>query len=542
MISKSRVALSLGIGLVGVLGMSGCLPDEDFSDVTIKTPSPKVALPLFNTTITVENMLKADKESGALRKNPDQSYSLLYQNSIQSEPLKDYFPALSDQEFSESFSLGIDAPFFNMTDAPPVAFEGTIPFALDDFDVYTIESSDGVMNLQFDSDYEHDLSIEATFPNIITPQGDTLVLNFYLPAWGSTGNSQWEDNLANYQINLSSGNVEFRLEVKITGSGQPISANEKIDFQFSINDLDFNYLSGNFNNIQIPIKADTMAIQALSGVIDGNLAVNPILSLDFTNSFGAPISPDFSKLYIKHTKGSSVRLKDAPGYEFFDGNYQLPYPKERSEVTASDSHDINDQTSNIDDAFASIPSGFIYNFGFLLNSGENDTTFITSDSQIGVDMGLELPLEAGFNLTLQDSIEVSFDELEDVKELKLLIKTENDFPIDANLQVYFLNEKGEVIKDGAGDAIKLFDQEDKFLVAAELVNSSTGETLPANVDLPITATINQDKFEKIREATHFLVRANLNSMSDEDRNRIRLYSFYSIRFSIATQIQASFDS
>ena len=444
--------------------------------------------------------------------------------------------------FLNSFSLGIDAPFFDMTDAPPQAFEGTIPFELDELALYTIESSDGIMNIQFDSEYEHDLSIEATFPNIITPEGDTLTLNFYLPSWGSTGNSQWEDNLADYQINLSDGNVKFRLEVQITGSGKPISANDKIDFQFGINDLDFNYLSGSFANIQVPIRADTMAIQALNGVVDGSLAVNPKLTLAFSNSFGVPISPDFSNLYIEHVEGSVVRLQDEPGHEFFDGNYQIPYLEKRSEVAASGLYKVDDQTSNIDDAFASIPSGFAYNFGFRLNSGESDTSFITSESQIGIDMELEMPLEAGFDLVLQDSIEVSFEELEDVKELKLLIKTENDFPIDAHLQVYFLNDEGQVIKDGSGSPIQLFDQEDKFLVAAEIINSATGETLPANVDLPITATIKQDKFEKIREATHLLVRASLNSISDEDNSRIRLYSFYSIRFSLATQIQASFDS
>ena len=110
---------------------------------------------------------------------------------------------------------------------------------------------------------------------------------------------------------------------------------------------------------------------------------------------------------------------------------------ERSPEPATEIYQINEQTSNIDDAFANIPSNLAYGFGFELNSAETDTSFITRDSQIGVDLGLELPLEAGFDLTLEDSIDISFSELDDVKELKLLLKTENDFPIDANLQVYF---------------------------------------------------------------------------------------------------------
>ncbi|MEQ9442870.1 MAG: hypothetical protein RIG62_27765 [Cyclobacteriaceae bacterium] len=541
MISKSRIALSVGVGLMGMFGIAGCLPDEDFSDVTIKTPSPKVALPLFNTTLTVEDMLKADQESGALRKNSDESYSLFYQSSIQSEPLKDYFPPLPDQQFSESYSLGWNAPFFNLTDAPPATFEGSIPFDLNELTIYTIESSQGMMNVQFDSDYQHDINIAASFPNIVSSTGDPLTLNFHLPAWNSPGSSSEEIDLSEYQINLADGEMGFRLEVSIAGSGQPISSNDKIDFSFSINDLDFNYISGNFTSIQVPIQADTLDIPALKGAVEGNVALNPKLSLEFSNSFGVPISTDFSRLYINHTKGTVVRLEDDPGYEFFSGNYPFPYLEERTATTATEAYKIDDETSNIEDAFANIPSGFVYGFGFAMNSSETDTSFLTGDSQIGIDMELEMPLEAGFDLVLQDSIEVSFGELEDVKELKLLIKTENDFPIDANLQVYFLNEQGEVIKDNTGEAIQLFDEDDKFLVAAEIVNSATGETLPANVDLPISATIKQDKFEKIREATHLLIHAKLNSVSNEN-NRVRLYSFYSIRFSLATQIQASFDS
>ena len=105
----------------------------------------------------------------------------------------------------------------------------------------------------------------------------------------------------------------------------------------------------------------------------------------------------------------------------------------------------------------------------------------------------------------------------------------------------FLDEAGSIIRDDNNEEISLFDGEDKLLVAADIINSSTGETMSANTDMPLSAILTQDKFEKVREATHMLVRARLNSVSEEN-DRIKLYSFYSIRFSMATQIQASFDS
>lgn len=542
MIRKSRIALSVGVGLVGMLGISGCLPDEDFSDVKVKVPSPKVSLPLFNTTLTVEDMLQADSETGSLVKNADESYSLFYQTEVQSEPIRDYFPELPDQQFSESYSLGLDAPGFTLTETPPATFEGTIPFDLNDLTIYDIESSQGTLAVNISSDYRHDIEVVASFPNITSPSGETLHLNFTLPYWNSPGTSQREVDLTGYRIHLDDGEISYSLEVSIVGSGQPISSTENIEFAFSLGGLDFSYLSGNFTGIQVPIEADTLNIPTLSGVVEGRIASNPKLSVTFSNSYGVPISPDFSQLYVRQIGGRIVKLQDAPGSGFFDGNFTVPYRKNRSFETAIETYVVNDQTSNIDEAFADIPTGLAYGFGFALNSGEDDTSFVSSDSQIRVGLELEMPLEAGFDIMLEDSIEVSFSDLEDVKELKLLMKTENDFPIDANLQVYFLDDEGKVMKDSSGEPISLFDGEDKFLVAAEIINSSTGETLPANTDLPISATIDQDKFEKIREAKHLLVRAKLNSVSEENSNRIRLYSFYSIRFSLATQIRASFDS
>jgi len=277
-------------------------------------------------------------------------------------------------------------------------------------------------------------------------------------------------------------------------------------------------------------------------VVDGTIATNPNMSFSFSNSFGVPISPDFSRLYIERVDKTVVRLQDEDGFNFFEGGFTFPYLKERSIEPKVDTYQINGETSNIDEAFSNIPTALAYGFGFRLNSSEIDTSFISDESQIGIDLNLEVPLEAGFDIVLEDSIEVSFSELEDVEELKLLLKTENDFPINANLQVYFLDSEGNIIENADGEQIRLFEGEDKFLVAAEVVNTATGETVPANTDLPTTATIDRDKFEKVRDASHILVRAQFNSVSDVSNNRIKLYSFYSIRFSLATQIKASIDS
>ena len=102
------------------------------------------------------------------------------------------------------------------------------------------------------------------------------------------------------------GEVGYSLEVSIVGSGQPISSSDELEFDFALNGLDFSYLSGNFTSIQVPVGADTLDIPALSGAVEGRIATNPKLSLAFSNSYGVPINPDFSRIFIRRIDGTVV--------------------------------------------------------------------------------------------------------------------------------------------------------------------------------------------------------------------------------------------
>ena len=198
-----------------------------------------------------------------LLKNADESYSLFYQSSIQSEPVEDYFPEIPDQRFAESYSLNLDAPVFSLTGVPPTSFGGSIPFDLNDLVIYGIESNQGTLSVKIESDYQHDLEIVASFPNIIDPNGEILTLNFVLPYWNGSGVSEENIDLSGYEINLENSEISYSLQVSIVGSGQPISPSDEINFNFSIDNLNFSHLSGNFTSIQVPVGADTLSIPGI---------------------------------------------------------------------------------------------------------------------------------------------------------------------------------------------------------------------------------------------------------------------------------------
>ncbi len=536
---KTRTARTLGLLGFCLPSLVGCLPEDDLSDLKIEAPSPSISLPLLNTNLTVTDIITV-KEGGRLTENEDHTYSVLYRSQRQTEPVSDFFPKIPAQNYAQGFSLGINSPSFQLK-SPAQKFQGSMALDLAGLTVFALESKQGFLDLTLTSEYQHDLEVRVTFPNIKDrADGSSFVWAPNVINGWSNGVSTVRKELSDYSIELVDGSISYELEVTIDGSGKSISESENLTLGINMEDIEFAYLAGNFTDIAVPIPADTLDIPILANAVDGTVALNPTLRMEFTNSYGVPVASDLSSVFIKQKSGNTVQLKDEGDQSFFSGNYEFPFIAHRDDSSATAAQVVDKNTSNIENAFAELPYGLMYDLRFMLNSTPEDTSFVTDKSQIDVKVEVDLPLEGTFDIVLQDSIPVNFQELDDIEELKVLIKTENSFPIEARLQVFFLDESGQRILDESGQAISLFGDEDEFLVAAELINSTTGKTRPASVDLPLTATIDHDHFQRIRQATHLLVRTDLESVSDE-ANQIKLYSFYNIRFNLATQIKTSLD-
>lgn len=512
---------------------ASCMPEDDFQDIEVLAPSPSLSLPILNTNLKVSDLIRTD-DGGLLEENSDNSYSLFYRQNIQSQPVGAYFPPIPDQQYDESFSLGISAPAFNWS-PEPVTVDGKIPMNTGDLALYGIECKSGALQISMSSDYDHDISIILTLLDLVDANQEPMVFEFDL-VWGNRYSVQSKE-LAGYMLNIDNEEIRYTMEIGISGSGNAINSYEQIYMGLNMSDIDFSFLKGNFSNITIPVKADTLEIPFLANAINGEVALNPNFKVDFVNSFGVPVSPDLSNIYVERNSGN-VRLQDEGDSEFFSGNFEFPYLQDRNDLPAVKSQLVDENNSNLEDAFAELPRGIAYWFGFTMNSREQDTSFVTDESMIGVDLEVELPLEGRFDVLLEDTIDVDLDFEQEVEELKVLIKTENEFPIDAGLQVFFLDTEGNRLYDTSGEPIRLFADEVKFLEAAQITNSSTGETKATSIDMPISATISQEKYELIKQAGSILIQAGLKSKSEEE-DRIRLYSFYNIRFSMAMQVKSS---
>lgn len=516
--------------------ISGCLPDESLNELDSMAPSPKISLPLLSSTVSLSEVINME-EGGLLQENEDNTYSIFYNTSFASEPLRNYFQDIPDQYYNKSFSFVAEVPSFPLS-LPPIPYNETIPFDFIDQTLTEIGCKSGSLAISLSSGYQHEVQATLSFPDIISSDDEVLEMRFFLNNSGNAYENQSVD-LSGYTIVPDNNEISYSIELQITGSGAPINSGDEIQMSLSVNNLDFSYMEGNFDEFQIPIEPGELEIPLLNNVATGNVALQPKITLNFANSFGVPAVADFSNIIVENKNGV-VTLQDREEGNFFHDQYAFPYPENRADIPAQLRYDISGQNSNLHEAFASIPERIYYALDFMAGSRPGETNFIADTSRINVGVDMEIPLAGSFELLLSDTLAVDFGEIKDVEELKMLIRTENAFPIDAHLQIYFLDQNQQIIPGSDGEPVQLFSTSENILKAATIVDPATGETSPSITDPPIAGAINGDQFSLVQQAGYLLIEVQLNSVSD-DNNNIRLYSFYDLQIDIAMQAKASFN-
>ncbi len=521
---------------VGGIILSGCLPDESLSEIDTLMPSPQLALPLMKSTVNLSKIIQVE-EGGLLNENDDHSYSIFYETRFSSLPLSDYFDGIPDQNYGKSFSAGISAPYYSIS-SPPITYYDKIALELSGQQFKEIGCKGGNLQILMSSDYHHEVKVKLTFPEIIRPSGESLGLNFILQGSGFGFENQNID-LSGFTLSPDQNELAYEIEITINGSGSAIGADEEVRFEFALNNVDFSYIEGKFKEFQIPVEPGLVEIPFLNNAVAGNISLNPTLRLHFTNTFGIPSMADFSNILVENNAGTRA-LEDKGNGRFFHENNEFPYPESRMSPPITFDYLINDENSNIEEVFSQLPKKMHYLLNFAAGGDSGLTNFITDNSSIQIDVEAEIPLAGNFNITLTDTLAIDLSDLEDVEYLKLVLQSENDFPLDVSLQVYFMDDFGKLITDHQGEVVKLFESEEKLLHAATIINENTGETRPVVAE-PISAIIDGDKFDLIRNASNFLITTKLKSKS-EDANKINLYSFYNIQLALAMQVKATLNN
>ena len=112
---------------------------------------------------------------------------------------------------------------------------------------------------------------------------------------------------------------------------------------------------------------------------------------------------------------------------------------------------MNSNNSNIKALLENLPDKISYNIDVAINPNgniSNGNDFVFTDKLIDASLDVEIPLSFfATNLTLIDTVDVSLTEQTEhnrVNSGTLTLKVDNGFPLEASIQLYLLNENGNV--------------------------------------------------------------------------------------------------
>lgn len=542
---------NLLVVFIGLFVLNGCIREIEETFKTVKSVEqiqwdPTIAVPLVNTRVTINDFLN-QTSSAFLEIDQDNLIHVVYRDELASLKANQVL-RIPLQHFDGSFGLlQFHINEFNNTGKTEVNFSTIFNFGVDDTEIDSIiMKACGVMT-SLTSEFQHDVKVDITIPEIVK-NSQPLTFKFNLPydGSGSVTSTQNKDLKGAFFDLTKSGDqtygqllANFKITVTKVGNN-PISTNDKLSFVTDFTYNEYEVLYGLIKPSDIsPSGLDSLKFDIFRGV-DSSLKdvsfriADPRIKVIISNSYGIPIEANITEFSTISSDKTKITLNGYPD------PLVVPTPtKQQIGQTMVDSFELNRTNSNIDDVVSNIPKYLIYGYGAQINPpGTTSRNFVTYNSELKVAVDIDIPLHGsadGFVLNQEISLDSSFNNMEDIEELDevtLRIFMQNDFPIDANLQLYF--------KDKNNNTLDSLFEANQYLLRSAVVDANGKITGPSVYTIDIT--MDKERFDRIRASSVGLVTVKLNTYKGSSpQPDVKFFSDYGLTVKLGVQAKGVFN-
>lgn len=386
-------------------------------------------LPLVNSDISIDDIIP-DEDNDIFVVGADHQISLVFNERVLSVTASEFY------EMPEQ-TINISAPVFSVADLPVVERTLEINTGMDDR-LDSVRFSAGNLFFQLSSPAllaaGHRVTAIIVFPEVRTSIGQPLRVEVPLTP---TANSR-SVSLANVFFPFHSvGNIHnnFDMEVQVRfdvigpGSNGPFDLN----FTTQFSGLKVHSVAGIIAPRSVALAPTTMDLPMFGANFYGMLDFeNPRVSVTGINNFGIPVSISASQFFF---------TKDATRIDLTG----LPNPwnigrATQQQVGTRATFHLNRNNSNISQALALRPSSLTGAFN-ISASALHEKGFLLGDSRFEIQLDAELPLHLRSNgFRLIDTLSMgAINPIDQLQELELIISVANEIPLQARLQVVFLD-------------------------------------------------------------------------------------------------------
>jgi len=543
---KTKLQLSV-IFLMLIIAVSSCVKDnfkiDELWDREVQYDA-SFALPAAWGDIAFIDVIELYDSTGLMIENHDGYVSLQYKANVSSDTVQSII-YLNDQEITGT----VNSPVFNFAGFDD--FGDTISYAYTVDMVFTMFNPEaeidsillktGILDVATNSTYGHSARLYVTFPTV-TKNGVPFTKTFTYVTGGGYANSLNND-FSGYEVDMTqtaTGYNEIPVDIRLTlyYSGSSVPNTGSLTFDANMKGMRYSMMHGYFGLNTLFFESDTIDINLFRNddwEIERYEFRDPKFNVYYWNSYGIP-----SQFYFTHLVANSAL--DDLDYNIIDYGVGLPVgesnPFDVSYATVAgesklDSLKLNKTNSNIVDVVNKRPKWIQFRAKATTNpAGNNHSNFVTEDSEIAVEVVMELPLWGYiYNFNMRDTVEIDVDDLfndyNPITRALLRIDIKNGFPIEMFGQIYFVDQYYNVL-----DSI-FYTYQERLLTAAEV----DGNGRVVDFSRKVTKIeYDKERLEKLRTCEYVVYGGQANTTEANINEVVKIYSDYRIIFDVGFEV------
>ena len=532
MFNKRNSRKSMLILLISILGAQSCINQEDFEfdNFAGVKANPSVAIPLLYGTLTIQDLLPLEEVENVWE-DQDGLIHLVYSDTLRHTSIHDYF-LLKPLFLNESYPIGV-ASIVAGDQQIVIEDQQNLDLGFPEADFEEIRLKEGTLEITSSRSVESEILFHYSFPTL-KKNGKPLAIQVTLPQGSLPRQKVTTADLAGYEMDLSGYRtgenflpVNIRAEVNKQAS-EFIGPTDELGVQLEIGGLKFNLLTGDLGQPIVELPAGEIPISVFENVFnDGKFGLKaPVLSFDVLNSNGAPLRVTTKTLQARNQESDAINIDINPSSPI-DVSYPIKYGE--TSLTRL-------EILNVGEIIELAPSFIDYRLSGQLNmSPASGLNFLTDSSELAVVLNADVPLWGyleGFSLS--DTLTMALDVQDvDVNNASLRLNIENEFPLEAQLQIVFINDNYDVLET-------LFAEDFKTLIPASTVNSE-GDLVSSGKYTGGDIIIDSKRFERILKASNMIIKANLYTTrnSDGTQPHVKIKTGYKLNVNLGVQTTAT---
>ncbi|MCX6180699.1 MAG: hypothetical protein NT150_02055 [Bacteroidetes bacterium] len=340
-------------------------------------------------------------------------------------------------------------------------------------------------------------------------------------------------DLAGYTFDLTGGGSKVNYlpanivaSVVSSGSAVPINSTDSVKATITIDQLAFSYIEGYLGTQALNIPSDSLDFSFFKNPLGANISLaDPKLTLKLKSSVGIPINGDLSALSVIGENGNNLAFTGIANPLVINSPIVVGN-------TAITNIVIDKNTTNIIDVLSSNPKSIIYGMTGTLNPNGKTTNFITDSSAISVAMDMDVPLYGSVSgFVIKDTIAFPVQAFENVLTATLRTNITSEYPIEAEVQMYFLDETYQLVDSLFTNGYEVVVPSSTVDVNGELVSASTKQT-----DLKI----DEAKVEALKNVKYVVLASKL-ATANGGATAAKFYSTYKMNVKLGVLAQVKID-